>query len=46
MEHPTYVECGRHVRAYYYYAVGTPEESSIGYAEGKRIFKKVYEELF
>ena len=43
---PTYVECGRHVRAYYYYGVGTPEEGSIGYAEGKHIYTKVYEKLF
>jgi hypothetical protein len=43
----TYVECGRHVRAHYYYAAGTgDEEGSIGYAEGKRIFTSVYEKLF
>ena len=39
-------ECGRHVRAYYFYAVTAPEEGSVGYAEGKRVFTKVYEKLF
>jgi hypothetical protein len=43
---PTYVECGRHIRAYYYYAVTASEQGSIGYAEGNRIFTKVYEKLF
>jgi len=43
---PLESECGRHVRAYYFYAVTAAEEGSVGYAEGKRVFTKVYEKLF
>lgn len=47
---PLYIECGRHVRAHYFYgaAAATPEheEGMLGYAEGKRVYTKVYEKLF
>ena len=43
---PLDLECGQHVRAYYYYAVSAAEEGSVGDAEGKRVLMKVYEKLF
>ena len=44
---PLYTECGRHVRAYYFYAAQPEnEEGSVGYAEGKKVFTKSYQKLF
>lgn len=44
---PLYTECGRHVRAYYFYAAQPEnEEGSVGYAEGKQVFTKSYQKLF
>jgi hypothetical protein len=44
---PLYTECGRHVRAYYFYgAEPENEEGSLGYAEGKQVFTKNYQKLF
>lgn len=44
---PFYTECGRHVRAYYFYAAQPEnEEGSVGYAEGKQVFTKSYQKLF
>lgn len=44
---PLYVECGRHVRAYYFYAAQPEnEEGSVGYAEGKRVYTKNYQKVF
>jgi hypothetical protein len=44
---PLYKECGRHVRAYYFYAAQPEnEEGSVGYAEGKQVFTKSYQKLF
>jgi len=44
---PFYTECGRHVRAYYFYgARPETEEGSVGYAEGKQVFTKNYQKLF
>ena len=47
---PLYVECGRHVRAHYFYAAAAAtsehEEGMVGYAEGKRVYTKDYQKLF
>jgi hypothetical protein len=44
---PLYVECGKHVRAHYFYgAQPEGEEGSVGYAEGKRIYTEPYQKLF
>ena len=44
---PLYDECGRHVRAHYFYAAQPGnEEGSVGYAEGKRVYTKDYQKLF
>jgi hypothetical protein len=44
---PLYVECGKHVRARYFYGLQPEdEEGSVGYAEGKRIYTKHYQKLF
>jgi hypothetical protein len=44
---PLYVECGKHVRAHFFYgAQPETEEGSVGYAEGKQIYTKHYQKLF